>query len=871
MDNLFNIDVCSIFEQYTIKEIEALNLKIQHEVDGKKEELRNMVGERYRDLIQAADTITEMKFTSEKIENVISKNEIMNWKSNNREQEIIKEQCFNDEVFEVTKQIKILINLNELISTSIDECNFLTATQLFLLSRHLNASLKLDSNSDVIRKFPVARKVWDLLSPFYSSIKSHCLKALEDQNIDLEKTVDCLGSLILLENGQFTSSLSTFVQIRVKTFLKILTDSDKSYELVKDKLITSVMELVNSTKIVYEAFVNYNGSDGLLIQKLTSLNSENVSLPSSLIAKNPFLATIKLVNKFKSRCNPGLLDKELVRNAMAQWMNSVESIAQNQLKDVVKYIVSIDIIREMENQVQNITKPPNWSDMSESLFGMEHLDFYEKLYQPLILERIYSIINISWDNIQNNFKNEIEKLTGIINDRVHRDMKHYVWINDDSDNPQSLKDALNVEQKTHNLLMKVNGYNKHIVEICSKLDMNLKKLIDDLKNYILAKIYVQKALRMKECQVPNQEKMLLYLKDSSKDNISALIKYIKSSVLLNDTENCHLLARLLQAISEMCPNLKHCFSNNLLTEHRVYYTESSLSSQDSDHWKEVSDMLTNDSIQLWKVWLHGFIAQWNELKFENELTAYALLKEFPTWRCLTINEKGENNQNIESKIFIPQQLSIGTQCWIFNIISCLNKIIPHTLPKQIHLEIVEEFNIKLFNYYSSLCQQKELISNQKIAWQILFDLKVLIGLFAVRENKSKNDEFQELINECKTIIDPFDFDVFYPHIINNIKDNTSRLQYELGCMIPYSNYNSSVLQSQNIVHIHDTEPNIISMSVSQAEKRWIPLLPIIKTKTFPSELSKEKIKLQQPLQPVKKALPVSASSSTLSSLQEWFK
>ena len=43
MDNLFNVDVGSIFEQYSIKEIEALNLKIQHEVDGKKEELRNMV------------------------------------------------------------------------------------------------------------------------------------------------------------------------------------------------------------------------------------------------------------------------------------------------------------------------------------------------------------------------------------------------------------------------------------------------------------------------------------------------------------------------------------------------------------------------------------------------------------------------------------------------------------------------------------------------------------------------------------------------------------------------------------------------------------------------------------------------------------
>lgn len=52
MDSLFNIDVGSIFEQYSIKEIEALNLKIQHEVDGKKEELRNMVEFLYNRLLK---------------------------------------------------------------------------------------------------------------------------------------------------------------------------------------------------------------------------------------------------------------------------------------------------------------------------------------------------------------------------------------------------------------------------------------------------------------------------------------------------------------------------------------------------------------------------------------------------------------------------------------------------------------------------------------------------------------------------------------------------------------------------------------------------------------------------------------------------
>lgn len=43
MDNFFDLDVNALFEQYSIKEIENLNKKIQNTVDGKKEELRTMV------------------------------------------------------------------------------------------------------------------------------------------------------------------------------------------------------------------------------------------------------------------------------------------------------------------------------------------------------------------------------------------------------------------------------------------------------------------------------------------------------------------------------------------------------------------------------------------------------------------------------------------------------------------------------------------------------------------------------------------------------------------------------------------------------------------------------------------------------------
>jgi hypothetical protein len=101
-----------------------------------------------------------------------------------------------------------------------------------------------------------------------------------------------------------------------------------------------------------------------------------------------------------------------------------------------------------------------------------------------MFERIHNIIKISWKNVQDEFAVELEKLFSM-NERVHRDMKYFVWTNDDSDNPLSLKDATSTNKRSHHLLMKVNGYNKYIVDICNKIDFNLEQLLNDLKLYLV--------------------------------------------------------------------------------------------------------------------------------------------------------------------------------------------------------------------------------------------------------------------------------------------------------------------------------------------------------------------------------------------------
>ena len=60
-------DPAALFERYSTEEIRGVERRVRGEIEQKKEELRQMVGERYRDLIDAADTITEMRQCSESV------------------------------------------------------------------------------------------------------------------------------------------------------------------------------------------------------------------------------------------------------------------------------------------------------------------------------------------------------------------------------------------------------------------------------------------------------------------------------------------------------------------------------------------------------------------------------------------------------------------------------------------------------------------------------------------------------------------------------------------------------------------------------------------------------------------------------------
>jgi hypothetical protein len=590
------------------------------------------VGERYRDLIQAADTISEMKSNSQNmIEHtnkiiatcqVLNDSHIIGFKTDSAENRLNK--SFNNNFYGIVVQIKILTGLPEMIWTNIDSENYFVATQLFIFSRHISTGLKLDANNDVMKKFPVAKKQWDLLAPFFFTIKHSCLQTLEREDLSAETASKCLASLLLLENCQVEKLLTTFIQTRSKTFLNIL--NSEKYTIVKEKVLASVKLLTKTVELLQDCFIGNNGEPGLLEKELKEISDENSKPTINLIQiedSTIFKTLPNIIVKYKPQVFYQPLNSDAIKTGTTNWLKAIENFSQNQLKSLIKIIPTIRTIHDIQVQVNQLEKPKNWNQMCKNASLPENLDFYKIFYQNLIYERVNEIISVSWSKMLDEIKQEVEKLIAD-NERVHRDMKSYVWTDDPLDNPLSLQDALSTHKQSHRLLMKVKGYPVSIVEVCNKIDSNLEALFNDLKIFLNEK---RDPLIGKPKMVdPEIHNIIMNLRSCSTENISKLITTIKSSTFSKTTENFVTLARLLQSIAELCPNLKLCFTGHLLIES---FLKSSGSSEDDGEtqWKHICGLLEEESVRFWQTWIDVLVNDWKRL--DDHVDLNVILRDFP--------------------------------------------------------------------------------------------------------------------------------------------------------------------------------------------------------------------------------------------------
>uniref|UniRef100_A0A2M4BCB4 Conserved oligomeric Golgi complex subunit 1 n=1 Tax=Anopheles marajoara TaxID=58244 RepID=A0A2M4BCB4_9DIPT len=855
---LLNIDVDKLFKQHNVAEIDLVHKRLQGEIELKREELRTMVGERYRDLLKAADTIGEMKHTAGTIiENIdritarcqqLNEHNLIGFRRSDNDYQRLQKKHHSDHSFHgVIVQIKLLTSLPEMIWSSIDREDYFVATQLFIFARHVSTGLNLDTERETARKFPVAAKQWQVLSQFFYTIQQACLESLGREELSVPVASKSLASWLLLESCTVERVLAVFTERRSKAFLAVLEEHGpeaERYGKVKDKLLASLRVLIGTVRLFYECFLDDGFADGKgsvdggFQRELHQITDDQAVPTIELIrSEDPMILQMvpEVIRKFRPRLQPSFtseLAESEIRRSASNFIKSIEAAISERLRRLVSLVPSIKTLHDIKMQAYAIEKPSNWSTITGRLGLEEGIDFYVTFYQRLINDRVQYIIKSSWSET---VRQTAADLLQVLQQPPSTELKAFVWRESLEDVPLNLQAALERSNPaTRKLLMKARAYPPAFVALLNAFNDRVLALVRDVASFLATSTRTE------------VDDVLAFFRECCVEGVAELVTTIKSATGYEPTvERYALLARFLIAIAELCPALRECFLPNTTASSSIgsniwcpatrkfslspAAAAITVSEEDPERWAKVSGLLEEESLRFWNVWVERFHESWPPLPVE---VGYGtLLNDFPSWETVTIEENDENNQPVQSTIRVPSLPSIPLQRFLHHVCDLLNEAIPQTIPRAIVSRIVELLTTDLWRYYEQLAADEFTVQNQSIALQYYLDLRFLQLMFVGREQKQLSEQFTQLTARFKSYVDPFDFDVFFAHLNTNVKRSVGKLQHFLGVLVCQPEQLSTLVggmaTGQGGKVPFDKNANILALSSNSMNVAWFPLLPIV--------------------------------------------
>ncbi|XP_015609799.1 conserved oligomeric Golgi complex subunit 1 isoform X2 [Cephus cinctus] len=811
--NLLDLDINKLFEEHTIKEIEEIQKKIQYESDRKKVELRTLVGERYRDLIQAADTIADMKRTSEDVITRIIDMEdtcrtlqqkyLIGFKMDSVESTSERESWEISD--SVVMQIKILMDIPEQIWSAIDARDFLLATQLYMLAQHVNYSLTFEiGNNELTNKYPIIAKQWGAISQFKNVILNGCIDLLQSLDLSAESAANSLASLVLLDGASSSALIEKLISMRSKAIETII--KDESHHSVRNRIKLCVKLLTQTIILIRTCFIKANNKEGGLVMQyinsVTDLDAAfmfaQLDLDKDLV--NKYLPTITKNHKPFTRGEIEDFSITTLHENLKTWLSWVKTFTTVEVSKLLNLVTSVRGIFNIREEALALEFPDNWNTTWEEL-SLPVTNFWAQFFQPLLTERAKGIMNTKWTEALANLKTSIKDLLGrIIHEKYdfpEHDLRWFVWKDSPNDIPQKLSKNGAPDSK-RSLLMKTKGYSPNVVRLCDDFDKDLFNLLLDLEQYLYETDRTSikdDLLSMNISLVSNKfaDRSVLQeeLQRISTAKIEELTSFVRQECLLDKPKfgrrdtNAIFIGRFLQALCTLCPNLNKCFTFSKVAGLSITNVK----------WQSICDILKEQSIVAWSSWADSYkikICEHRDNLLKKEpvdgLRVHSIISE---WEKVTIEEEAEEGKRMKSEIFVPYQPSVPLQKYLAAVSKDLNSVIPHTIPKKVLTDIVDAMVTGLFDYYGEMSKNSDL--RQKQAFQVFFDLKYISLLMVPRENKILIENSVEVSDHVLSKIDPFDLDVFYPFIQTNVKRSVQRTLLIFGSLVPHSEQLHSIL------------------------------------------------------------------------------
>ncbi|XP_011304064.1 conserved oligomeric Golgi complex subunit 1 isoform X1 [Fopius arisanus] len=810
--NYHDLDITKLFEEHTIKEIEQIQKKILVDIDWKKVELRTLVGERYRDLIQAADTIAEMKRTSgdviQRIAGIedkfreLQQKYLIGFKLDPPEKPIgrLKSDVFDS----VVVQIKILVDIPEYIWSAIDARDILRASQLFILGQHINYSLTFEIGQSVLNeRYPLVGKQWCIINNFRSIISGECSKTLQSLDLTPGVAANCLSSLVLMEKTSSKDLFEKIIQFRSKAIESIV--KDESPHSVRHRIKLCVRLLMDTIVLIHSCFIKAAPHDeGLISHHIKSITIQEASTMLSQLDVSPqlldkYLPSVTKNHKPFAKGEFKELSPSDVTSSLSQWFSWVKKFTSVSIRHLLNLVTSVRGLFTIREESIALELPSNWTNIWKDL-SSPPLNFWTEFFHPLLTERVMELLKLRLETALGSLKTSIiDFLTKLPNEKFsspEHDLQWLVWKDSPLDIPQKLSKSSSLDTK-RSLLMKARGYSSNLVGLCESLDKDLHNLLSDLEQYLYESENVpvtQDLLSLTLSSVIDKFWDRTAIQEDLQRTSASLTERIVEFIRLECTSespkfgkreiNAIVMARFLQAMTSICPSLNKCFTLSKISGLTITNVK----------WQNVCDKMREETTNIWLIWVSCY-----REKLKSHLHRFLVSESIDglrirsivcEWERVTIEEEGEEGRRIKSEILVPYQPSVSLQKFLAAVTRDLNKVIPHTIPKKVVNEFSGNVVGELFGYFEGALEGE---IRQKQAFQVLLDVKYVTMMLVPRESKQLVDRSQEICNRVLASIDPFDSDVFYPFIHVNVKKSVQRTLLIFGNLVPHLEQLHSVL------------------------------------------------------------------------------
>nr|CDS18664.1 oligomeric Golgi complex subunit 1 [Echinococcus granulosus] len=438
--------VTEIFEKHTADEVRRICIEIRNDVESKKMELRFLVGERHRDVIEASDNILCMKEFSNSITEKLQALEKccsyesfapanISWS---------KRQHSGNPKKLIASQLKLLLDIPEMIWSALDEMDYTGAVEFFLLGRHLSVKMHLTGEAMAAHVNPrvLVKRQWAALDDIENTIASACRKQLALPTVSDEILAQALTALLVLEDQTMRTALDEFLSGRTTALSCILGVDEVSkgrMNIGVDQRLSTVVRLFTQTSEAVTKLFLPRGQIATLLEQMSKwcpretawFSGENLFeyLPENIAYYHVTQAPAQ-THQLKSPTSGPSEEKnfdtqpsgiracplsvEDLTDPFKEWWQSTLGFSQQQLSTVLSsHLVDItDLVDARHTLLSSLPTSSGHVDDSSSAphpLG-RRVDLWADLFQPPFLQHLEALLKSTLNEIFTDFETALLSL-----------------------------------------------------------------------------------------------------------------------------------------------------------------------------------------------------------------------------------------------------------------------------------------------------------------------------------------------------------------------------------------------------------------------------------------------------------------------------